>query len=86
MNDASSGHLAALEVVKRRLDKARLGDYVLELHSRHAAKRGVVNELKRCLERDRAGEPAVAQDTVLSTGRRLQRCRRKKVHFLPDFS
>ena len=47
-----SEKMAALEVVKRRLDKVGLGDYVLELHSRHAAKREVVRELKRCLERD----------------------------------
>ncbi|MCU0727130.1 MAG: DUF4011 domain-containing protein, partial [Planctomycetes bacterium] len=52
-----SEKMAALEVVKKRLDRAGLGDYVLELHSRYAAKRDVVMELKRCLERDRLSAP-----------------------------
>ncbi len=52
-----SEKMAALEVVKKRLDHAGLGDYVLELHSRHAVKREVVAELARCLRRDRTGAP-----------------------------
>ena len=42
--------LAALEVVKRRLDKVYLGDACLELHSYKANKRAVLTELKRTLE------------------------------------
>jgi hypothetical protein len=40
---------AALDVVKRRLDERRLGDFCLELHSHKANKRRVINELGRCL-------------------------------------
>src|SRR5207248_8585017 len=40
---------AALEVVKRRLDERRLGDFCLELHSHKANKREVIAELGRCL-------------------------------------
>src|SRR5947209_15030417 len=41
---------AALEVVKRRLDDRRLGDFCLEVHSHKANKRAVIAELGRCLE------------------------------------
>jgi len=40
---------AALEVVKRRLDKRELGDFCLECHSHRANKKQVINELGRCL-------------------------------------
>ena len=40
---------AALEVVKRRLDKKHLGDFCLECHSHKANKKGVIEELGRCL-------------------------------------
>jgi hypothetical protein len=40
---------AALEVVKRRLDDRKLGDFCLDLHSHRANKRSVVVELGRCL-------------------------------------
>ena len=46
--------MAALEVVKRRLDKVHIGDACLELHSHTANKRSVLHELKRTLE---LGEP-----------------------------
>ena len=54
--DAVSGHktvlfvsekMAALEVVKRRLDEIHLGDACLELHSHKTNKRVVLDELKR---------------------------------------
>ena len=38
--------MAALEVVKRRLDKAGLGDFCLELHSHKTHKRKVLDELQ----------------------------------------
>ena len=40
---------AALEVVKRRLDKRWLGDFCLECHSHKSNKKQVINELGRCL-------------------------------------
>ena len=48
--------LAALEVVKRRLDSTGLGDACLELHSRKASKKAVLAELRRTLE---LGKPRV---------------------------
>ena len=42
--------MAALEVVKRRLDQAGVGDICLELHSNKANKRGVLEELRRTWE------------------------------------
>lgn len=41
--------MAALEVVKRRLDECHLGDGVLELHSHKSNKRAVLEELERTL-------------------------------------
>ena len=46
--------MAALEVVKRRLDQVGLGDAVLELHSHKTNKRHVIAELDRTL---RLGRP-----------------------------
>ncbi len=40
---------AALAVVKRRLEAADLGDFMLELHSHKANKRSVLDELQRTL-------------------------------------
>jgi very-short-patch-repair endonuclease len=45
-----SEKMAALEVVKRRLDESHLGDAVLELHSQRATKTSVLKELARSLE------------------------------------
>ncbi len=42
--------MAALEVVKRRLDESHLGDAVLELHSHKSAKQAVLKEIGRTLE------------------------------------
>lgn len=44
-----SAKMAALEVVKRRLDAVGLGDFCLELHSHKANKQDMLNELKRTL-------------------------------------
>ncbi len=44
--------MAALEVVKRNLDKVGLGDACLELHSHKMNKKAVVDELKRILDTD----------------------------------
>ena len=45
-----SEKMAALEVVKRRLDNVGLGDACLELHSHKTAKRVVLDELSRTLD------------------------------------
>jgi predicted RNA binding protein with dsRBD fold (UPF0201 family) len=45
-----SEKMAALEVVKRRLDESHLGDAVLELHSQRATKTSVLTELARSLD------------------------------------
>ena len=45
--------MAALQVVKRRLDEAGIGDACLELHSHKANKRAVLEELKRTLDLER---------------------------------
>jgi very-short-patch-repair endonuclease/DNA polymerase III delta prime subunit len=45
--------MAALEVVKRRLDECHLGDAVLELHSHKSTKTSVLKELGRTLEQGR---------------------------------
>jgi hypothetical protein len=50
--------MAALEVVKRRLDGVGLGDACLELHSRKTNKRSVLQELDRTM---RLGQPMLEQ-------------------------
>jgi very-short-patch-repair endonuclease len=45
--------MAALEVVKRRLDAVGLGDACLELHSHKTRKKAVIAELRRTLELSR---------------------------------
>ena len=51
--------MAALEVVKRRLDRVGIGDMCLELHSRNANKRSVAQELNRVWQLGRpAGPPS----------------------------
>src|SRR5205085_578465 len=62
---------AALEVVKRRLDRCRLGDFCLALHSHKASKREVVAELGQCLGLATAGVPdAAARLQELASARR----------------
>ena len=45
-----SEKVAALEVVKRRLDDSGLGDFCLECHSSKANRKALLEELKWCLE------------------------------------
>ncbi|MFS7197528.1 DUF3320 domain-containing protein [Rahnella inusitata] len=45
--------MAALEVVKRRLDESHLGDAVLELHSHKSTKQSLLKELGRTLDQGR---------------------------------
>ncbi|MDR3635956.1 MAG: DUF3320 domain-containing protein [Isosphaeraceae bacterium] len=51
--------MAALEVVKRRLDAVGLGDACLELHSHKTRKKGVLDELRRTLA---LGRPKLGTD------------------------
>ena len=52
--------MAALDVVKRRLDEIHVGDACLELHSQKANKRAVLDELKRTLG---LGKPRLSDPT-----------------------
>lgn len=49
-----SEKLAALAVVRRRIDALGLGEFCLELHSEKARKRALLDELERSLKRRRA--------------------------------
>ena len=48
--------MAALEVVKRRMDIVGLGDACLEVHSHNANKKAIIAELKRTLNQGRVTE------------------------------
>ena len=62
--------MAALEVVKRRLDSVHIGDACLELHSHTANKKAVVDELKRTLHLGKPQIEDVTEDRVLMDRRR----------------
>lgn len=57
-----SEKMAALQVVKKRLDAIGLGDMVLEIHSHKAQKKAVLDELDRTLKRQPPAEKNYAQD------------------------
>ena len=65
--------MAALEVVKRRLDTNHIGDACLELHSHTANKRTVLDELKRTLElgKPRLNDPTEDHHLLEDRRRRL---------------
>jgi len=68
-----SEKMAALEVVKRRLDGIGLGDACLELHSNKTTKKAVLDELERTLElgRPRLGQIESDLDTLTTLRDRL---------------
>ena len=66
--------MAALEVVKRRLDNVHIGDACLELHSHMANKRAVLEELRRTLA---LGKPQLDDPTE---ERHLLEDRRKRLN------
>jgi very-short-patch-repair endonuclease len=70
---------AALDVVKRRLDRCRLGDFCLELHSHRASKKLIVAELGRCLELPPAPTPDIANAL-----RQLKQNRQKLNEFVAE--
>lgn len=55
-----SEKMAALDVVKRRLDKVGLGGLCLELHSNRSNKKAVLDELKRTVSRAGVSAPGLA--------------------------
>ena len=59
-----SEKMAALEVVKRRLDGVGLGDACLELHSHKTAKKVVLDEIARTLELGRPRIGAFTEDVT----------------------
>ena len=61
--------MAALEVVKRRLDSVGLGDACLEVHSHNTNKKGMVDELKRTLNQGRVLERAGSESDMELLGR-----------------
>jgi len=54
--------MAALEVVKQRLDRAGLGDICLELHSHKTSKKVLLDDLKRTLELGRPQLGPIEED------------------------
>ena len=54
--------MAALEVVKQRLDESHLGDSVLELHSHKSTKKAVLDSIKQTLEQGRPKTPDRKQE------------------------
>jgi very-short-patch-repair endonuclease/DNA polymerase III delta prime subunit len=64
--------MAALEVVKRRLDNNNLGEACLELHSNKANKKDLLNELKRVLELGKPTLKHLEDEVVLLTKHRNQ--------------
>lgn len=66
--------LAALEVVRHRLNKVGLGDFCLELHSHKTKKRQVLDDIEERLERRRR---SFDEDRFASAKRRLAESKRK---------
>lgn len=60
-----SEKMAALDVVKRRLDRAKLGAACLELHSNRTNKKTIIEELRRTAFGQRTAHPSAKTDLVL---------------------
>jgi very-short-patch-repair endonuclease len=65
--------LAALEVVKRRLEAVGLGDLCLELHSNKASKKEVAGDLARTIALGCPMVPAPGADSLVETRQRLNK-------------
>jgi hypothetical protein len=61
--------MAALEVVKKRLDEAGLGEFCLELHSTKAQKKDVLESLRKRLELHPSPGPAELKGTITELDR-----------------
>ncbi len=68
--------MAALEVVKGRLDDRGLGDYTLEIHSQGVSKTAVMEELRRCMR------PAEVHALPMDDLRRLEQVRDDLDHYV----
>ena len=67
-----SEKMAALDIVKRRLDYAGVGDACLELHSNKANRRILLEELRRTWELGvPKGPPANVADAALESSRKI---------------
>lgn len=76
-----SEKMAALEVVKRRLDQAGVGDACLELHSNKANRRNLLGELRRTWELGAPkGAAATAADAGLEGSRSLLNAHVDRMH------
>ena len=62
---------AALDVVKRRLDKVGLGDFCLELHSTKSNRRSVLESLQRAINRSRSATAVDGLDRLVRLRSRL---------------
>jgi hypothetical protein len=60
-----SEKMAALDVVKRRLDKAKLGGSCLELHSNRTNKKTLIEELKRTVNSETLAAPEFQKELAL---------------------
>ncbi len=67
-----SEKMAALEVVKARLDQAGIGDFCLQLHSHKSNKRQVLDELRRTLELAAPGEERLEEEFERLEGLRAE--------------
>lgn len=67
-----SEKMAALDVVRNRLDSAGLGSYLLELHSHKASRKEVAAELLRTLENISKPPPSMAEATKNTLRKRQQ--------------
>jgi very-short-patch-repair endonuclease len=67
-----SEKMAALDVVKRRLDKVRLGGACLELHSNRTNKKTIIEELKRTVHCERPAVPGFGTELELLSASREQ--------------
>src|SRR6185295_18269949 len=74
--DSDGSHaekLAALEVVKRRLESVGLGELCLELHSNKASKKEVAGDLARTLSLGRPRMPATADQGLAELREKLNK-------------
>lgn len=74
-----SQKMAALEVVKKRLEASGLGDYCLELHSRKSNKKRVAEELGKVMHQDKKPDHNHEQDLL-----KLERLRHELNNYVKD--
>lgn len=67
-----SEKMAALNVVYKRLQNVGLGEYCLEIHSRKANKRHVLNQLKDAYESKHPGKPLIEDKIEVLLSKRKQ--------------